>query len=148
MRHPTLYSILLSLIAVMAMAFSCRESGHAPSQSSLAGTRWEGRLVTEKHLSEPRSEETLMLHFPDEKHFTLGVGKVYLEGTYYYQEPALILRYSDESAGAKPRTLKERQPRAVLTMASDGELIGNPFPDRSPEKLRESYRFRRMESGK
>lgn len=148
MRYSTLYSILLTLIAVMAMAFSCRESGRTPSESSLAGTRWEGRLVTKKHLSEPRSEGTLTLHFRDEKHFTLGVGKVYLEGTYYYQEPALILRYSDESDGMKPRTLKERQPRAVLTMASDGELIGYPFTSRSPEKIRESYRFRRVETGK
>lgn len=148
MRHSIIYSILLTLVAVMAMAFSCRESSRTPTQSSLAGTRWEGRLVTEKHLSEPRSEEALILHFTDEKHFTLGVGKVYLDGTYYYQEPALILRYSDESAGAKPRTLKERQPRAVLTMASDGELIGYPFTDRSPEKLRESYRFRRVETDK
>lgn len=147
MRHPTLYSILLSLVAVMAMAFSCRESSRTP-QSGLAGTLWEGTQVTEKHMSEPRSEGTLTLHFRDEKHFTLGVGKVYLEGTYYYQEPALVLRYSDRSDGMKPRTLEEHQPRAVLLMASDGELIGYPFTDRSSEKPRESYRFRRIESGK
>lgn len=147
MRYSTLYSILLTLIATMAMAFSCDEKSRTPSESSLAGTRWEGIEATEKQESEPRSSTPLTLHFRDEKHFTLGIGGVYLDGTYYYQEPALILRYSNPSEGSKSRALEERQPRAVLTMTSEGELIGYPFTDRSP-KPRESYRFRRIDTPK
>lgn len=134
-RAAPVPSLLLSLAAVLLMAFSCRESSREPVERSLAGTAWEAE-------SEPGGDPFVLL-LVDETRFRLGTDGVYFEGEYTYREPTLVLRYPAPGQEEGARAVTDRLPRAVLTMTPDGLLRGYPYAD-APAKPR-SYTFRRIQ---